>query len=62
LVRRPKASIYTALLGIALLALVISCLLLVLELVRYEFQIKPPANLGSAGSLVPSANANSLVV
>jgi hypothetical protein len=47
LVRRPKASIYTALLGIALLALVFSCLLLVLELSRYSFQIKPP-NLRSA--------------
>jgi hypothetical protein len=48
LVRRPKASIYTALLGIALLALMFSCLLLAWELYRYDFQIKPPANLGSA--------------
>jgi hypothetical protein len=54
LVRRPKASIYTALLGIALLALMFSSLLLVLELVRYDFQIKPPANLRSAVSGVVS--------
>jgi hypothetical protein len=48
LVRRPKTSIYTALLGIALLALVFSCLLLVLELWRYDFQINPPSSLRSA--------------
>jgi hypothetical protein len=48
LVRRPKASIYTALLGIALLALVFSCLLLVLELWRYDFQINPPSSLRSS--------------
>jgi hypothetical protein len=54
LVRRPKSSIYTALLGIALLALMFSCLLLVLELVRYDFQMKPPANLRSAMPVVNS--------
>jgi hypothetical protein len=36
------------LLLIALLALVLSCLVLVLELAQYEFQIKPPTNLRSA--------------
>jgi hypothetical protein len=40
LVRRPRATIYTALLGVALLALIISCLLLALELLRYG-SIKP---------------------
>jgi hypothetical protein len=54
-VRRPKASIYTALLGIALLALVFSCALLAWELWRYEFQIKPPANLRSS---LPGAVSN----
>ena len=54
LVRRPKASIYTALLGIALLALLFSCLLLVLELWRYEFQINPPSSLRSAAAGVIS--------
>lgn len=53
LVRRPQATIFTALLGIALLALIFSCLLLALELSRYKFQIKPPANLRSA---LPSAH------
>jgi hypothetical protein len=31
------------------LAIAFSCLLMVLELAHYEFQIKPPANLGSLG-------------
>ena len=48
LVRRPRTTIYTMLLLIALMALVFSCLLLVLELAQYDFQIKPPANLRSA--------------
>jgi hypothetical protein len=47
LVRQPRASIYTVLLGIALLALAVCCLLMVLELARYG-QIKPPANLRSS--------------
>lgn len=59
LVRRPQASIYTALLGIALLALVFSCLLLALEFARYKFQMKPPANLRSAA---PQASLISRVV
>jgi hypothetical protein len=42
LVRKPRASIYTVLLLVALLALVFGCLIMVLELWRYEFQIKPP--------------------
>ena len=48
LVRRPRTSIYTVLLLIALVALVFSCLLMVLELAQYGFQMKPPANLRSA--------------
>ncbi len=50
LVRQPRTSIYTMLLLIALLALAFSCLLMVLELSAYRFQIKPPANLRSSWS------------
>jgi hypothetical protein len=38
------------LLLVTLLALVFSCLVMVLELAQYEFQIKPPANLRSSSS------------
>ena len=48
LVRRPTTSIYTVLLLVALLALVFSCVLMILELAQYGFQIKPPPNLRSA--------------
>ena len=48
LVRRPRNSVYTALLLCALLAIALSCLLMVLELASYSFQITPPANLRSA--------------
>jgi hypothetical protein len=48
LVRKPQTTIYTVLLFIALLAMAFSCLLLVLELLMYGFQFKPPANLRSA--------------
>jgi hypothetical protein len=34
-VRKPTSSVYTTLLGIALLALVVGCLILNLELVTY---------------------------
>jgi hypothetical protein len=45
LVAKPKTSIFTVLLGIALLAITFSCLMLLLEWWRYSFQHKPPANL-----------------
>ncbi len=48
LVRRPRTSIYTVLLMIALVAIMFSCLLLVIEMAQYGFQWKPPANLSSA--------------
>jgi hypothetical protein len=47
-VRKPRTTIYTVLLLVALLAIVFSCLLLVLELAQYGFQFKPPANLRSS--------------
>ncbi len=45
LVRRPQTTIYTVLLFIALMALVISCGIMVWELLQYGLQWKPPANL-----------------
>ena len=50
LVRRQKSTIYTVLLLIVLLALVIGCVMMVLEWAQYGFQYKPPANLRSATS------------
>jgi hypothetical protein len=58
LVRRPRTSIYTVLLLVALVALAFSCLLLVLEMAQYDFQWKPPANLRSA---VPAAAPHVLI-
>jgi hypothetical protein len=59
LVRRPKTSIYTVLLLVALMAILFSCLLLILELAQYDFQWKPPANLRSA---VPAVSTDVLIV
>jgi hypothetical protein len=53
LVAKPKTSIYTVMLLIALLALTFSCLVLLLEWSRYSFQHKPPANLRAAWSAAP---------
>ena len=53
LVRKPQTTIYTVLLLIALVAIVLSSLLLVLELAMYDFQFKPPANLRSAAVAAP---------
>ena len=54
LVRRPQTTIYTVLLFIALMALVISSLIMVFELLQYGFQYKPPGNLGSAPPVIAS--------
>lgn len=53
LVRRQKSSIYTTMLLIAVIALAVSCLVMVLEWAQYGFQHKPPANLRSAISAGP---------
>jgi len=37
LVRKPKTTVYTALLGVAAAALAIGCLLLLLEITRYDY-------------------------
>lgn len=52
LVRRPQTTIYTILLFIALMALVISCLILAWELWQYDLQFNPPANLRSAAAVI----------
>lgn len=48
LVRRQKSSIFTVLLLIAIVALVFSCLVMILEWAQYGFQHQPPANLRSS--------------
>ena len=47
LVRRPKTSIYTVLLLIALVAILFCCLLLVIEMARYGFDWNPQAKATS---------------
>jgi hypothetical protein len=43
LVQTPKSDVYVALLGVALGAILLGCLLLLLQLNRYEFQTKVAA-------------------
>ncbi len=45
LVPKPRTTIYTVLLGIAVLALAIGCGVLALEMLQYGFAWNPPANL-----------------
>jgi hypothetical protein len=53
LVRKPQTTIYTVLLLIALAALMLCCLLFVIELADYGFQFRPPANLRSVAPFAP---------
>jgi len=54
LVRKPQTTIYTVLLGIVAAALAVSCLLLLLEWSRYEFQFRPPPEMrGAVGTAAP---------
>lgn len=55
-VQTPKSDIFVALLGVALGAMVLGCLLLILVLQRYEFKTKASA------SLTPSASAVQLAL
>ncbi len=59
LVRRPTTTIYTVLLFIALMALVISCAIMAWEMLQYDLQYKPPANL--RGATMPVFTQNLLV-
>jgi hypothetical protein len=53
LVRRPKTSIYTVLLLVALLAIVFSCLLLVIEMWQYGFDWNPPQAKANSAMSAP---------
>jgi hypothetical protein len=53
LVRRQKTSIYTVLLLIAVVALVFSSLMMILEWMQYGFQYKPPASMRSTAIAAP---------
>ena len=46
-VQSAKSDVYVALLGVALGAMVLGCLLLVLVLQRYEFKTKVSSNLSN---------------
>jgi hypothetical protein len=48
LVRRPRTSIYTVLLFLSLAALVAGCLIMAWEMLQYDVQYEPPANLRRA--------------
>jgi hypothetical protein len=52
LVRRPQSTIYTMLLFISLLALVASCLIMAWEMLQYDLQYEPPANMRRAARVV----------
>jgi hypothetical protein len=52
LVRRPQSTIYTMLLFISLLALVVSCAIMAWEMLQYNLQFEPPANMRRAASVV----------
>ena len=56
LVRKPQTSIYTVLLFIALMALVIGSLIMAWEMLQYDLQYNPPANLRSGASTVVAHN------
>lgn len=59
-VQSPKSDIYVALLGVALGAMVLGCLLLLLVWQRYEFKVKAAAldrpRAAAVAGLTPIAN------
>jgi hypothetical protein len=52
LVRRPQSTIYTMLLFISLLALAVSCAIMAWEMLQYDLQYEPPANMRRATNSV----------
>lgn len=58
-VQRPKSDVYTVMLGIALTAIAIACLLLFLELRRYKGDIKA-TGAKSVAALQPAAGVISV--
>ncbi|HVX63585.1 MAG TPA: hypothetical protein VHC19_23385 [Pirellulales bacterium] len=55
-VQKPKANVYTVLLGIALVAVLMSILFLCLEMSRYNWDIKAAGQ--SAVGYIPASNAS----
>ena len=50
LVHKPRSNVYTVMLVLALLAIIVGCVFLWLELQTYEGQIQPPPNvMGAVG-------------
>ncbi len=49
-VEKPKSNVYTVLLALALLALIIACIFLLLEMNDYEFDRRAPA-ASAAGAM-----------
>jgi hypothetical protein len=42
---RPPVNVYTAMLLLAFVAIAIGCVVLALDLARYDFQIQPPSGM-----------------
>ena len=62
-VQAPKSDIYVALLGVALGAMILGCLLLILVLNRYEFKTKvsgvfPASSTAMAAAEIPDVLEN----
>jgi hypothetical protein len=63
LVRRQRTTIYTVLLFISLVALLISCAIMALELVHYDLQTAPNKSIFSFGNYTPApVDANALEI
>ncbi len=61
-VQSPQSDVYVALLGLALAAMVIGCLLLVLILRRYDFKTKVSAVTPAAPSAIAAPEPPSPVI
>ncbi len=60
-VQTPQSDIYVAMLGIALGAIILGCLLLVLHLNSYEWSLKVSAVTPSSGAALASVNGPDLL-
>jgi hypothetical protein len=55
-VAKPKNDIYVTLLAVALSAIVLGCILLAIEMARYNWKVKPEAAMATpAPAALPSA-------
>ena len=54
-VQAPRSDVYVALLGVALCAMIVGCLLLVLILQRYDFKTKVSALMPAAPAAIAAA-------